>query len=85
MSPAAFSRFFHKWMGRSFTDYLNQLGVQHACTLLLTTDLPIPDVASAAGFRNLSNFNRRFRHYKAMTPREYRRRASTAVTSPVWT
>jgi AraC-like DNA-binding protein len=79
MSPAAFSRFFHRWMGQPFTSYLNELRVQHACTLLLTTDLSIAAIAAVAGFANLSNFNRRFRRQNALTPREYRARASAAV------
>ena len=79
MTPAAFSRFFHRSMGKPFTQYLNQLRVHRACTLLLTSDIPIIDIAAAAGFVNLSNFNRRFRQHKGTTPSEYRRHASAAI------
>lgn len=72
MSPTSFSRFFRTAMGRTFTDYVNQLRVDTACSLLTGTSLPVTEVAGRAGFRNLSNFNRRFRELKGLRPTEYR-------------
>ncbi|WP_160145067.1 AraC family transcriptional regulator [Actinacidiphila yanglinensis] len=72
MSPTSFSRFFRGAMGRTFTDYVNQLRVETACSLLAGTGLPVTEVAARSGYRNLSHFNRRFRQLKGLRPTEYR-------------
>lgn len=72
MSPTSFSRFFRQAMGRTLTDYVNQLRVETACSLLTTTALPVTEVAARSGYRNLANFNRRFRELKGLRPTEYR-------------
>ena len=46
--------------------------MSHAESLLVETELPILAISLRSGFTNLSNFNRRFRRLKGMTPREYR-------------
>ena len=72
LSPSAFSRIFKRQMGKNYVDYANHWRLGHACRLLVQTDDDITSIAFAAGFNNLSNFNRRFREAKGMTPREYR-------------
>jgi AraC-like DNA-binding protein len=72
MSPQGFSRFFHKWMGRTFAAYVTELRIGSACQMLLESGGSIAEVCFASGFRNLSNFNRRFRVHKGMSPRTFR-------------
>ena len=72
LSPTSFSRFFRRAIGCTLTDYVNQLRVETACRLLTTTSLPVTEVAARSGYRNLANFNRRFRELKAMRPTHYR-------------
>ncbi len=80
MSEWACSRFFKKNSGNSFTDYVAQLRVGHACKLLSETDLPVTDICFEVGYGNVSNFNRVFRLQRGLTPSAYRRLARNRVS-----
>src|SRR5262249_45610820 len=72
MSVSAFSRFFKRALGKSFTDYITELRLSHASKLILETDASISEAAFQSGFNNLSNFNRRFLERKNISPRVFR-------------
>jgi AraC-like DNA-binding protein len=72
VTPAAFSRFFRREVGKTFTRYVNDVRCSEACLKLRLTDRPVAAVASACGFATLSHFNRQFRLRHGMTPREFR-------------
>jgi AraC-like DNA-binding protein len=75
LTPSAFSRFFRASIGRTFSDYLNDLRIGAAQRLLASTDLPIAAVAARAGFTSLANFNRRFKERTGCSPRVSRQRS----------
>ena len=74
LSPSAFSRFFHKMTSRTFALYVNEVRVGEACRQLFETDKTVAEICFACGFGTLSNFNRRFRQLKRITPTEMRAR-----------
>ncbi len=74
ISPAAFSRYFSREVGKSFTAYINDIRCGEACLQLRATDKPVAVVASECGFGTLSHFNRQFRQRAGMSPREFRAR-----------
>jgi AraC-like DNA-binding protein len=73
LSASAFSRLFNRATGRSFRQYLNEIRVGHACRMMIETHTPITVIASECGYGNQSNFNRRFRELKQVSPRAFRR------------
>ncbi len=74
MSASAFSHFFQKYTHKSFTQFLLDVRIGHACKLLLGTDETINQICYRSGFNNIANFNRLFKKYRSCTPVEYRRR-----------
>ncbi len=73
LSESAFCRFFKKATGKTFSDYVNELRVGHACHLLTTSDKPVAEIALHSGFETLTYFNRIFLQKKKMRPKDFRR------------
>lgn len=73
MSISAFSHFFQKHTTKSFTQFVVDIRISHACKLLISTDDTISQISYRSGFNNLANFNRLFKKYRFCTPLEYRR------------
>ena len=73
VSERSFSRYFHRKMGKTLPQFVNQLRVGRARRLLAETDLAVTQIAHECGFHNLSNFNGQFRMIAGATPQEFRR------------
>jgi AraC-like DNA-binding protein len=72
MSETAFSRFFKKNTGNNFSEHVTILRVAEACKLLSDTTKAITDICFEVGYSNISNFNRKFKERRGMTPSRYR-------------
>jgi AraC-like DNA-binding protein len=72
MSESAFSRYFKKRTRKTFTSFLNEIRIEHACKLLQYDNMSVSEVSFESGFTNLSNFNRQFKAFKKQTPLVYR-------------
>jgi AraC-like DNA-binding protein len=72
MSERSLHRLFVRHLGENMTDYLSRLRIGRACMWLVETDRPVSVIAADAGFSNLSNFNRKFRTARQVSPREFR-------------
>lgn len=73
VSERAFSRYFHRKIGKTLPQFVNELRVGRARRLLTETDLAVTRIAAECGFRNLSNFNSQFRAIAGATPMQLRR------------
>jgi AraC-like DNA-binding protein len=72
MSESAFSRYFKKRTRKTFTSFLNEIRIEHACKLLQYDNMSVSEISYESGFTNLSNFNRQFKAFKKQTPLAYR-------------
>ncbi|WP_221568756.1 helix-turn-helix domain-containing protein [Alkalihalobacillus sp. TS-13] len=71
VSPAHLIRLFKKATGFPPHQYVIQLRVNRAKTLLLTKKVSISEVAAEVGFADQSHFHRHFKRLVGCTPREY--------------
>lgn len=67
-----FSTLFKASTGFGFSDYLNQMQISRASTLLLSTDLPITEISSRCGFNDSNYFTNVFRRNLGITPSRFR-------------
>lgn len=72
-STSHFMKYFKKYMGMPFIQYLNDYRLEKAAGFLRSTAMSVTDVAQRCGFDNISYFNRLFRIKYHRTPGEYRR------------
>ena len=72
LSESAFCKYFKRTMGKTFSDYVNEVRITHAMMLLLETDKSIQSVAYQSGFENISYFNRVFLRKNRITPGKFR-------------
>lgn len=79
MSPTAFSRNFQKATGKRYVEFVNQVRIGQACSMLLATDDQVSTICHDVGFQNLANFNRHFLKLKQMTPTEFRDLARSSL------
>lgn len=76
LSVSTFLRTFRRAAGHSPAAYLGELRLAVASSLLITTGLPVGEIASRTGFYDQFYFSRCFKEKYGATPTEYRRKVS---------
>lgn len=64
---------FHQEVGMTFIDYVNQERIRQAASLLMSTDVPIQQIAFAVGYNHTSYFGKQFSKIMGHTPSEFRK------------
>jgi AraC-like DNA-binding protein len=72
MNASYLSENFKRVTGINFVDYVAHVRFEEACRLLHDGNLRISDIAFAAGFQSLSQFNRVFKRLCGKSPRQFR-------------
>lgn len=73
MTKNAFCKYFKKRTNKTYINFLTEVRIENACKLLKNNqDLSVNEIAFHVGFNNISNFNRKFKEVKKITPLKYR-------------
>ena len=72
MTPNAFCRYFKQRTNKTYFQFLIEVRIENSCRLLKNKDLLISEISEKSGFKNISNFNRKFKSVKGITPSAYR-------------
>lgn len=71
MSVNAFCRYFKTHTHKTFSKFLNEIRIGHACQLLIKDKWNIRETAYECGYDNISYFNRQFKEITNYTPKGY--------------
>ncbi len=79
LSVSYLSKFFKKYVGTTFLDYLNSIRLEHAVKDLIYTEHPISQIVLQNGFPNEISFLNLFKKVYGDTPRQYRKKTAGNV------
>ncbi len=71
-----------KYKGKGFREYVQEIRMEQARALLLTTKLPLKQVAIQTGYENTGFFYRLFQRMNGISPAEYRRGQACSAKHP---
>ena len=66
------SRYFSDSTGMPFVSFVNQYRISRACHILKNSNKTVLECAYECGYTSLRSFNRNFKLYMGVTPKEYR-------------
>lgn len=72
LSPNSFCRYFKSRIKKSFSQFLIEIRIGHACQLLAETEKSVAEICFQCGYNNFSNFNKHFKFITKTTPLQYR-------------
>ena len=73
MTPTSFSRYFSMKNNKSFSRFIAEIRIKHACEMLTETDESVAQICYDCGFNTLSNFNKQFKEIMSKKPSEYKK------------
>ena len=73
MTSTSFSRYFRTHANKTFSDFVSEIRIGHACKLLIEKKMNVSQACYESGFQTFSNFNRQFKKITKRTPLEYKK------------
>lgn len=82
MNTYYFSSFFKKNMGMNFKEYLNEIRLKQAVTLLISSDKNMGEIMRETGFADMRAFTKVFQKKYNETPGKYKKRIMKSRKGP---
>lgn len=73
------SRCIKEYLGKTPSQYINDLRLNYAANLIRSTDLSVTDICFTCGFNNVGYFYTSFKNRYSQTPREMRIKANIRI------
>ncbi len=73
ITPTSFSRYFTIKNNKSFSRFIAEIRIKHACKMLTETDESVAQICYECGFNTLSNFNKQFKEIMLKKPSQYKK------------
>jgi len=73
LSEHSFCRYFKIKTGKTYTNFLHEIRIKHACKLLTESNMSISQISNECGFVNFANFFRYFKQLTGKTPAEFKK------------
>ena len=72
LNPQYIGQLFKNEIGVNFLSYLTNIRMERAKKLLVSTDLPVAEVAQRSGYADYRVFTKAFKKAEGVTPSQYR-------------
>jgi AraC-like DNA-binding protein len=69
--PNSFCRYFKSRTGKTYSQFLTEIRIGHACKLLIDNRLSIKQLCFESGFNNFTCFHKNFRLITGKSPQQY--------------
>lgn len=79
MTETSFCRYFKTRTLKHFTQFVNEIRIAYACSLLNNQKYSVTNACFESGFNNLSYFNRQFKQAMKLSPQQYQKWKKSAV------
>ncbi|WP_394351675.1 AraC family transcriptional regulator [Lunatibacter salilacus] len=73
MNQNYFCRYFKSQTGKTFVEYLTEIRVRHACSLILEKKMNLKQICSQSGFNNMTSFHKAFKKITKTSPLEFQK------------
>jgi AraC-like DNA-binding protein len=76
LNKSSFCRYFKSRTHKTFSEFLNEIRIVHACKLLTNNNMTVSGICYEVGYNNISHFNRQFKKITGFTAKEYEKKYS---------